>query len=752
MDYGHPLQAGTLVSPANDAPTAVVDLARLSEELGLDLVTFADHPHEPTRHDAWTLLGWVAARTERIRLAANVLSTPMRPAPVLARAAASLDLLSHGRVELALGAGDAWDALERMGAERLSPHEAVDALGEAVDVIREIWAADPAPLTYRGEHHRLTGAQRGPAPAHNVPIWLGGTEPGLLHLVGAKADGWLASLDDLRPDDLRAGNAAIDDAAAAAGRDPREIRRLLTIGGRFAGTRAGVLDGPSHTWVEDLLPLALDGVSTFLLASDDPETLRRFAGEVVPALREALAAERSVRGTREGTVPSLAIRAARRDGLDYDAVPASLRGDAVEPGDARYAATRSGYMRGGAPGLVLRPGNPAEVAEALAFARSQPVPLSVRSAGHGISGRSTNDGGIILDVSRLNTIEVLDQATRLVRVGPGARWGEVAAALQPYGWAITSGDYGGVGVGGLATAGGIGFLGRRDGLTIDRVRAVELVLADGTLVRASAEEHADLFWAARGAGFALGVATAFEIEAAKVGEVGFAQLVFDADDTAGFLQRWGAVVEASPRDVTSFLIMGAPRGGQVVAQTMTVIDSDDADTILARLQPFAGLGPLAGQAVQIVPYAGVVAPQDPHHGQGEPVARSGLLEHVTPAFAADAARLIRSGETYFFQIRAMGGAMADVAPDATAFAHRSANFSVVAFGAGAERLDRFWDPMRQHFTGLYVSFETDRHPERLREAYPPRTLDRLLDIKRRYDPENVFRDNFDLGPALLPVR
>ncbi|WP_448070692.1 FAD-binding oxidoreductase [Georgenia yuyongxinii] len=451
-------------------------------------------------------------------------------------------------------------------------------------------------------------------------------------------------------------------------------------------------------------------------------------------------------------MPSLAIRAARRDGLDYDAVPASLRGAAVEPGDARYAAVRSGYMRGGAPGLVLRPGDPAEVAEALAYARTQPVPLSVRSAGHGISGRSTNDGGIVVDVSRLNTIEVLDEAARLVRVGPGARWGQVAAALEPHGWAITSGDYGGVGVGGLATAGGIGFLGRRHGLTIDRLRAVELVLADGTPVRASDAENPDLFWAARGAGFTLGVATAFELEAAPVGNVGFAQLVFDAGDTAGFLQRWGAAVQASPRDVTSFLIMGRPRGGEVVAQTMTVIDSDDADTILARLQPFAGLGALVGQAVQIVPYAGVVSPQDPHQGQGEPVARSGLLEHLTPAFTADAARLIHSGETYFFQIRAMGGAIADVAPDATAFAHRSANFSVVAFGAGAQRLDRFWDPMREHFTGLYVSFETDRHPDRLREAFPPRTLDRLLEVKRRYDPENVFRDNFDLGPALVPVR
>jgi hypothetical protein len=186
---------------------------------------------------------------------------------------------------------------------------------------------------------------------------------------------------------------------------------------------------------------------------------------------------------------------------------------------------------------------------------------------------------------------------------------------------------------------------------------------------------------------------------------------------------------------------------------MTVVDSDDPDTILARLQPFATLGPLVGQQVQVVPYAAVVSPPDAlHAGQGEPVTRSGVLEHLTPEFAADAARFVQSGETYFFQIRSMGGAIADVDPDATAFAHRSANFSVVAFGSGRARLDAVWDTMQHHFSGIYVSFETDRRPERVLEAYPPRTLDRLGEIKRRYDPDNVFRDNLAITPDVVPVR
>ncbi|TNC18234.1 LLM class flavin-dependent oxidoreductase [Georgenia sp. 311] len=749
MDYGHPLQLGVFLTPTAEAPHAAVDLAVRAEELGLDLVTIQDHPYQPRFHETWTLLSWIAGRTERIGLAPSVLNVPMRPPAVVARAAASLDLLSGGRLTLGLGAGVFWDAMEAMGVPRLTPGQSVAALEEAIEVVRGTWdAATPTPLSYRGEHHRLTGAQRGPAPAHTVPVWVGAARRRMLDLVGRLADGWVVPGGNAGVPGLRDGNAMIDVAAASAGRDPREVRRVLNVTGRFAPDAAGFLDGPPERWVADLLPLVLDdGVGTVVLASDDPATLERFARDVAPALREAVADARARRGTPPAPTRGAAALAARRPRIAYDDLPAALADTAVEPGDAQYAAVRSTYLRGGSPGLVLRPGTPEEVAEALAFARAQDVPLSLRSAGHGISGRSTNDGGIVLDVSRLNTIEVLDDATRLVRVGPGARWGEVAAALAPRGWAISSGDYGGVGVGGLATTGGIGFLGRAHGLTIDHVRAVELVLADGTHVRTSAEEHPDLFWAVRGAGFNFGVATAFEMQAAEVGDVGVAQLVYDASDTADLLTRWGAAVEAAPRELTSFLMMGAPRGGQLLAQTTTVVDSADPATIIAMLQPFAQVGPLVSQSVQVVPYSALVATPDTHPtSEGEPVSRTGLAEHLTPQLAADAERLVRSGSTFFFQIRSMGGAGSDVPPEATAFAHRSANFSLTAFGGGRQRLDGAWDAMAHHFSGSYPSFSSDPRPERLTEAYPPATLARLRELKRRYDPANVFRDNTNIAP------
>ncbi|MFF2495658.1 LLM class flavin-dependent oxidoreductase [Agromyces sp. NPDC058064] len=777
MYYGHELEFGTFITPTNDPPQAPVRLAELSEEAGYDLVTFQDHPYQPRFHDTQTLLTWVAARTERIRLAANVANVPLRPPAVLARSAASIDLLSEGRFELALGAGGFWDAIEAMGGRRLTPGQAVDALSEAIDVIRGVWdQGERARFELGGDYYRIDGAKRGPAPAHNIPIWIGALKPRMLRLIGRKGDGWLPSLAYLQPGDLARGNTTIDDAATAAGRDPREIRRMLNIGGRFsAGGRGGMLDGPAEQWVEQLLPYVVDeGIGTFILASDDPGTIRHFADEVAPGLREAVARELGASGTgaSDASAPgshdgvaaaapaapsrSTAVRAKRRDGIDYDALPASLAARAIEPGDAGYARVKSTYLRGGAPGLVLQPATSAEVADAVRFAAAHPdVPFGVRSGGHGISGRSTNDGGIVVDLSKLHGMTVLDEASRLVRIEAGARWKDVAAFLAPRGWALSSGDYGGVGVGGLATAGGIGYLAREHGLTIDHLRAVELVLADGRVVRADATEHPELFWAVRGAGANFGIATAFEFEVDEVGVVGFAQLAFDASDRAGFLEAWGRWVVESPRDVTSFLIMGGARPGQPpVATVMTMVDSDDPDTVLARLQPLAEAAPLIGQDVRLSTYDAVMANagEESHGAEGEPTSRSGLIGPITPEFARDAARYLDEGSSYFFQLRAVGGAVHDVPADATAFAHRASEFSVVAFGTAALRTSERWDELiAPHTDGAYLSFETTQGDATVAAAFPPATLARLRALKAEVDPGNLFRDNANIAPSAAPV-
>ncbi len=235
-DYGHDLRFGTFITPSNAHPDTPVALAQLSENLGFDLVTFQDHPYQPAFLDTWTLLSWVAARTEKIHLSGNVLNLPLRPPAVLARAAASLDLLSRGRFELGLGAGGFWDAVGAMGGRQLTPGQGVDALSEAIDVIRGIWDVhERSVLRVPGEYYHLDGAKRGPATPHEIPIWLGALKPRMLRLIGRKADGWLPSLMYLKPGALQLGNQTIDTRCSGcrprpprnpqAGQHRRNVRR-----------------------------------------------------------------------------------------------------------------------------------------------------------------------------------------------------------------------------------------------------------------------------------------------------------------------------------------------------------------------------------------------------------------------------------------------------------------------------------------------------------------------------------------------
>ncbi|GAA1767945.1 FAD-binding protein [Luedemannella helvata] len=511
----------------------------------------------------------------------------------------------------------------------------------------------------------------------------------------------------------------------------------ILVGTRLITGESGWVVAPADATADQLRSLAAAGTPVVVPARsrEDVDRLAELVG-----------------GDGASKERSAAVRARRREGIDYDHVPASLADVAIEPGDAAYRSVASTYLRGGSPGLVLRPRTPAEVADAIAFARRhRHLPLGVRSGGHGISGRSTNDGGLVIDVGALNTIEILDAGRRLVRIGPGATWKQVAAALDPYGWALGSGDYGGVGVGGLATAGGIGFLSRRYGLTIDRLRAVELVLADGSPVRATTADNPDLFWAVRGAGANFGVATAFEFEASDVREVGWAQLALVSTDLEASLRRFGELASAAPRDTTVFLVTGRPRQGQSVIQLYAMVDQRDPEIIVERLTPFTELGLLAQQQVVLTSYADVMGlagdvGAEGHQGVGEPVARSAFLPELTDAFARDAARLLRLGLVYFFQLRTMGGAIADVPTGETAFAHRTPAFQVTAMGGDQARLNTAWDGLAGHFDGLYLSFDTDVRPQRLRDAFPPPVLARLRDLKRRYDPDNLFRDNFAIDP------
>jgi alkanesulfonate monooxygenase SsuD/methylene tetrahydromethanopterin reductase-like flavin-dependent oxidoreductase (luciferase family) len=294
-DYGHDLLFGTFLTPSAADVGRLLALAGLTEQVGLDLVTLQDHPYQARFVDTWTMLAVIAARTTRVRVSPNVANLPLRPPAVLARSVATLDLVSHGRVELGLGAGGFWDAIAAMGGRRLSAGQGVDALAEAIAVIRAVWAEGGPAVRVDGEYYRVHGAHPGPAPAHDVGIWVGAYKPRMLALTGRLADGWLPSSSYVGPAELPALNAAIDAAAEEAGRDPRAVRRLYNLSGRFAARHGGgFLDGPPEVWVEQLVELALaQGISGFVLASDAADDIRRYAGEVAPAVRDAVELERS---------------------------------------------------------------------------------------------------------------------------------------------------------------------------------------------------------------------------------------------------------------------------------------------------------------------------------------------------------------------------------------------------------------------------------------------------------------------------
>jgi alkanesulfonate monooxygenase SsuD/methylene tetrahydromethanopterin reductase-like flavin-dependent oxidoreductase (luciferase family) len=277
-DYGHELQFGVFITPDAAQADAVLALARLADAVGLDLVTFQDHPYQARFLDTWTLLSVVAAQTTRVRVAPNVLNLPLRPPAVLARAVASLDRLSGGRVELGLGAGAFWDGVAAMGGPRRTPGEAVDALAEAIEVLRAMWDTAQRSVRHTGKHYTIVGAHPGPAPAHDVEIWVGAYKPRMLRLTGAQADGWLPSLGYIEVEDIADANARIDDAAVAAGRSPNAIRRMLNL-------LAGGLEP------EQLAELTLrDGISTYILAASSDDDIRRFAEETAPAVRELVRA------------------------------------------------------------------------------------------------------------------------------------------------------------------------------------------------------------------------------------------------------------------------------------------------------------------------------------------------------------------------------------------------------------------------------------------------------------------------------
>lgn len=421
----------------------------------------------------------------------------------------------------------------------------------------------------------------------------------------------------------------------------------------------------------------------------------------------------------------------------------------VRPGDEQYDQLSRTFTHTGSPALIVRPGDAQEVAAAVTQAAKEDLVLSVRSGGHSGAGYGTNDGGMVVDLSRIDGVEVLDGD--VVRIGAGATWGQVAAALAGHGLVISSGDTSSVGVGGLMVGGGIGWLVRKYGLAIDHLVGAEIVTADGSVLRADESEHPDLFWAIRGGGGAVGVVTTFEVRARREPDVLFGTVAYPLAEAAQVLRGWRDIMRSAPDELTTTAHLlpsfeeGAP---PMVMITICYAGEDDR-----AIEPLLGLGTVLNEEVARVPYADTLGTPMEFPPGWLPMVRNRFAPSLDDELidaVVDSAGLL---PMTVMELRALGGAMARVPAEATAFAHRDSAIMLTTAVLGTPedhqpRLGDFeamWARFERHTAGAYGNFLSTVRPEDLEAVYPAGVRERLAGIKRAHDPANLFNRNVGAG-------
>jgi FAD/FMN-containing dehydrogenase len=444
---------------------------------------------------------------------------------------------------------------------------------------------------------------------------------------------------------------------------------------------------------------------------------------------------------------------------------ADFDGRVIAPDDPGYDQAR-GVFYGSfdrRPALIVRPTDAAEVATVVALARDSGLELAVRSGGHSLAGHSVSEGGIVLDLSAMKSLDI-DPEARTAWAQTGLTAGEYTVAAGAHGLATGFGDTGSVGIGGLTLGGGVGYLVRKHGLTIDDLLAAELVTADGQVLRTDAETHPELFWAIRGGGGNFGVATRFRYRLHPVDQVVGGMLLLPA--TPEVIAAFVAEAEAAPEELSAIAnIMVAPPMPPIPEQAhgklmvMALLcwagEAEAGERAVAR---FRGLATPFADMVRPMPYPEIYQFTEGGPGPDHEAARSLFLDAVDGATAETIVEHLRASTAPLAvaQLRVLGGAMARVPADATAFAHRGRRI-MAALGAVWERPEEaathqawvtgFAAALRQGDPGVYVNFVGDEGQARVREAYPGSTWERLAAVKRRYDPANLFRRNQNIPPA-----
>ncbi|MGV9309755.1 FAD-binding oxidoreductase [Nonomuraea sp. NPDC003727] len=432
-------------------------------------------------------------------------------------------------------------------------------------------------------------------------------------------------------------------------------------------------------------------------------------------------------------------------------------GDIIEPGGAEYESARRSVLASGSPAYVLRPESVGDVQAGLRFAAGAGLVLAVRGGGHGFPGFGTNDGGVVLDLGELADVEIIDKERHLVRIGGGATWGQVAAVLAPHGLAISSGDTKSVGVGGLTLTGGIGWKVRKYGLALDNVVAAEVVTAAGEVVRASAEDNPELFWAIRGGGGNFGIVTAFEFAAHPTTDVFYGRIAFPAAEAAGVLQGWADHLRTAPEELTSIVVFANPFAGgpEAPVEIQVAFDGDDPRLAARAIDPIRRLGTVIDDDVALRPYADTLVDGATPPPGIQLLTRSAFVDRGSvPEVLRILAEVGASERSPLIAVRSVGGAVSRIPDDATAYAHRRAELMFVTTTAGPRpvveaarpALEAIWERLAPHVNGAYANFLASATEEDVAAIYPPQTYERLAAVKRQYDPGNLFAGNHNVRP------
>lgn len=432
-------------------------------------------------------------------------------------------------------------------------------------------------------------------------------------------------------------------------------------------------------------------------------------------------------------------------------------GDIIEPGQAEYESASRSLLAAGTPVYVLRPHSVGDVQAGVRFAAAAELALAVRGGGHGFPGFGTNDGGVVIELSKLATVELIDKDRHLVRIGGGAKWGQVAAALAPHGLAISSGDTKSVGVGGLTLTGGIGWKVRKYGLALDNLVAVEVVTANGEVVRAAEDANPELFWAIRGGGGNFGIVTAFEFAAHPTTDVYFGKISFPAAEAATVLQGWADYLRTAPEELTSIVDFANPFAGgpEAPVDVHLTFDGDDAELAAEAIDPIRRLGTVLSDDVVLTPYADtLVDGMIPPPGI-KVMTRSAFVDkNSVPDVLRILAEVGASERPPSIAVRSVGGAVSRVSDDATAYAHRQAELMFVTaipgpapvVDAARPGFDAIWGRLAPHISGAYANFLATATEEDVAAIYPAETYQRLAAVKSQYDPRNLFAGNHNVRP------